>query len=160
MNINTKDTINSNPTEDFIYLNSFGNLFRERLVSQLFNKKTPMQMQQIHKIVIVKRRVFTLNYIFFTTSLLSLLLCYFFITHLNFKVMIVILFLATLQFLASMIITTNKYKVVVVRKEKKPIKIEFPNYFTTDALVIMQKVNKYLKQLEKKVIAFDIKKSV
>lgn len=144
-----KNTVIINTPDEFLYSNSFGVLFKDSLVLQLFNKNTPISLCQIDKVIIHKKRILIPNFIFFSTAIFSLLNYFYFINQINVITQIILISITIMLFLTSLLVTKKKYKMIVVRKQREAIKIEFQNYYKQDAIVIMQKVNRYLKQLEK-----------
>lgn len=154
------NTSYTNTNDDFIYVNSFGVLSNKGLILHLFNKNTPINLEQIRKIVIVKKRLLFTNFIFFLSAITALIVAYYIQDSVDFKIVIATLLLAAILFLASFIVKINEYKMVVLRHEREPIKVDFTNYFKKDAVIIMQKVNKHLKHIEKLSEAFNVKKSI
>lgn len=154
------NTSYNNTNDDLIFVNSFGVLFNNALILHLFNKNTPINLEQIRKIVIVKKRVLFTNYIIFLSAITALIVAYYIQDSVDFKIVIATLLLAAILFLVSFIVKINEYKMVVLRHEREPIKVEFTNHFKKDAIIIMQKVNKHLKHIEKLSAAFNVKKSM
>lgn len=142
------DIFNIETINSFVFSNSFGVLFKEALILNHFNKTVPIYLHQVNKIIINKKRIFIPNFCVFFVSILFYLILYYSGSQMSFYFKTILFFFALSLLFTSFIFKKNKYKLVVVRKENDAIKIDFSSKYKRDAITIMRKINKNIKELE------------
>ncbi len=133
------------------YLNSFAAVFEDSILIHNYNQKTPIHISRIKKIFLTKKKKVTLNWLFFSLTLIGFIGIYF--NSFKSNISIISLIIVTLFFLTLAIITKiNAYTFVIIFQDDKITRIKLDNKNLSDAKNILKQMHQIIKDYKKKSI--------
>jgi hypothetical protein len=145
METNQTGFSNKNKIDNFIYFNTFGVLFKDKLILNNNNKNIKVNLIDIKRAVIQKKRNFRWN-IFILCVLILLLGNFFYFqkqTTLNDKIAAIAL--SIIVSFSFFFIKETKYKLIVLLNENK-IEIKVKKQDKEQAKLLMSKINRIIKE--------------
>ena len=134
------------------FFNSYGLVFEDRFYLHRYNYSSFIDIDNLNKIKLVKKRKLSLNFFFFLTG--SIILIFGFVYSQN--IMILKGFSSLFSFvllLLSYVYKKNDYSIFMLTKTLQPLEIKVDYEFKADAEEIISEIHKKI-ELKKENLAF------
>lgn len=139
-------------TDNFIYANSIGVVFKEKIIIIDYNKRIPIHISRINDIIIEKKRSYLFNYYLLIFSVFLSLIFYSTFINQTFILKIISLLIILMSFCFSIFYKKYKYSLYILLKNSENIIIKLNDKNKNCAKEILRDIKRRLKEINNKIL--------
>jgi hypothetical protein len=143
---NNKEAYLMNSCKEISFNSDFAQIISNKIIFQTYPNKTPFDIKEIRRIILDKKRNYSINIFSFLIGLAILNSAFFIKKDLSLK--IIVLCTSVIFFSFTLLFKRNKYELVLLM-QKDIVRIKVNLKFKEESKILMNKVNKYIKTYNK-----------